>query len=99
MASRAILADFFEEQWTQNHLQYLSALSRALFPTTFLEIAVVRALFEPIFLDVFLEKDCNGKKDRCAVFRCNNDRLFPRNIQWSSLFAQKARPWASHNTP
>ena len=29
-----------EEQWTQNHPQYLSGLSRALFPTTFLEIAV-----------------------------------------------------------
>ena len=40
MASRAILSNFFEEQWTQNHPQYLSALSRALFPTTFLEIAV-----------------------------------------------------------
>ena len=40
MASRAILSNFFEEQWTQNHLQYLSGLSRALFPTTFLEIAL-----------------------------------------------------------
>ena len=40
MASRAILSTFFKEQWTQNHPQYLSGLSRALFPTTFLEIAV-----------------------------------------------------------
>ena len=40
MASRAILSNFFEEQWTQNHPKYLSGLSRALFPTTFLEIAV-----------------------------------------------------------
>ena len=32
--------NFFEEQSTQNHPQYLSGLSRALFPTTFLEIAV-----------------------------------------------------------
>ena len=38
--SRAILSDFFEEQCTQNHPKYLSGLSRALFPTTFLEIAV-----------------------------------------------------------
>ena len=30
----------FEKQWTKNHPQYLSGLSRALFPTTFLEIAV-----------------------------------------------------------
>ena len=40
MASRAILSNFFEEQRTQNYPQYLSGLSRALFPTTFLEIAV-----------------------------------------------------------
>ena len=39
-ASYAILSNFFEEQWTQNHPQYLSWLSRTLFPTTFLEIAV-----------------------------------------------------------
>ena len=30
----------FEEQWTQNHPQYLSGLSRTLLLTTFLEIAV-----------------------------------------------------------
>ena len=40
MASPAILSNFFEEQWTHNHPQYLSGLSRALFQTTFLEIAV-----------------------------------------------------------
>ena len=40
MASRAILSNFFEEEWTQNHPQYLSELPRALFPTPFLEKAV-----------------------------------------------------------
>ena len=40
MASRAIPSYFFEKQGTQNHPQYLSGLSRALFPTNFLEIAV-----------------------------------------------------------
>ena len=35
MASRAILSNFFENQWTQNHPQYLSGLSRALHPTNF----------------------------------------------------------------
>ena len=40
MASRAILANFFEELSTENHPQYLSGLLRAFFPTTFLEIAV-----------------------------------------------------------
>ena len=44
MASRAIVSNFFEEQWTQNRPQYLSELSRALFPTTFLEIAVFSIL-------------------------------------------------------
>ena len=34
------LSNFFEEQWTQNHPQYLSGLSCALIPTTFLEIAM-----------------------------------------------------------
>ena len=34
------LSNFFEEQWTPNRPQYLSGLSRALFPTTFLEIAL-----------------------------------------------------------
>ena len=42
MASCAILSNFFVEEWTQNHPQYLSGLSRALFPTTFLEIAVYK---------------------------------------------------------
>ena len=40
MGSCAILSTSFEEQWTQNHPQYVSGLSRELFPTTFLEIAV-----------------------------------------------------------
>ena len=45
MASRVILSNFFEEQWTQNHPQYHSELSRALFLTTFLEIAVYMWLY------------------------------------------------------
>ena len=35
-----ILSNFFEKKRTQNHPQCLSGLSRALFPTTFLETAV-----------------------------------------------------------
>ena len=45
MAPLAILSNFFEEQWTKNHPQYLSGLSRALFPTTFLEKAVCHQKF------------------------------------------------------
>ena len=33
-------SNFFEKQWTQNRPHNLSGLSHALFPTTFLEIAV-----------------------------------------------------------
>ena len=43
MASRAILSNFVEEQWNQNHLQYLSGLSQALFPRTVLEKAVYKS--------------------------------------------------------
>ena len=52
MVSHAILSNFFEKQWTQNHPQYLLGLSRALFPTTFLKIAVYevnRARLVPCF--------------------------------------------------
>ena len=42
MAPSAIVWNFFEKQWTKNHPQCLSGLSRALFPTTFLEIAVFK---------------------------------------------------------
>ena len=40
-----------------------------------------------------LQWDCNGiamgKKDRCAVLDVIMNTFFPRNIQWSSLFARK----------
>ena len=52
----------------------------------------LRALFGPIFRQVFLEKDCNlmGKKDRCARrVGFNNDRLFPREIYSEVLFLPK----------
>ena len=42
MASPAILSNFFEKQLTHNQ-QDLSGLSRALYPTTFLKIAVYEA--------------------------------------------------------
>ena len=38
---------------------------------------VFRALFGTFFRKVLLEFDCDGKKDPCAAFGCNNDRLFP----------------------
>ena len=40
-----------------------------------------------------------GKKDRCAVFGCNNARLSTRNIQRSSLFAREALVNTERVTP
>ena len=41
MASRVMLSNFFDEQWTQNHPQYLSGLSCDLFSTVFFEIECI----------------------------------------------------------
>ena len=38
--------------------------------------SVFTRAFRANFSYVFIEKDCNGKKNRCAVFGCDNDRLF-----------------------
>ena len=46
---------------------------------------------DQFFFKFSLKKIVMGKKDRCAVFGCNNDCFFPWNIQWHSLFARKAR--------
>ena len=45
MASRAILANFYEEQWTQNHPQYLSRLLRALFSDNLSQNSCIPNLF------------------------------------------------------
>ena len=55
MASCAILSNFFEEQLTQNHPQYLSGLSRAPFPTTFLEISVFKTYCNKSLTDDYLK--------------------------------------------
>ena len=47
-----------------------------------------------------------GKEDRCAVFGCNNDCLFPGKCTVKLSFCPKSArkylasaPWATHNTP
>ena len=55
VASCAILSNFFEEQWTQNYPQYFLRLSRALFPKTFLEIAVYAWQFFGFFIGVLIK--------------------------------------------
>ena len=63
MTSRTSLSSFFQEQWTQNRPQHLSGLSRALSPTTFLEIAVYRAKNVPFSSSESDESDAIPRED------------------------------------
>ena len=69
MTSHTILSNFFQEQWTQNRPQYLSGLSRALSPTTFLEIAVCATFTNRTvtFLDGALLNKMKNSADEPAV--------------------------------
>ena len=67
----------------------------------------IHARFSGQFLFKFSQKKIViGKKDRCAVFGCNNDGLFPEKYTLKLSFGPKSArkywasaPWASHNTP
>ena len=72
MVSRVILSNFFKEQWTQNHPQYLSGLC-TFFPTTFLEIAVVG----------FNYSYCSGgSRGGPLIFRPNRDPNGRKKVFW-----------------
>lgn len=66
-----------------------------------------RFLGQLFFIDKFSQKKIvKGKKDRCALFGCNNDHLFAEKYTLKfCFFTESARknwvsaPWASHNTP
>ena len=58
--------------------------------TTRYTLSVFTRAFRANFFSVFLEKDCNGKKDRWAVFGCNNDRLFPEKYTLKFPFCPKS---------
>ena len=63
------------------------------FPGGMRTIRYARSVFMRAFWDrfcSFLEKDCNGKKDRCAVFGCNNDRPFPEKYTVKFSFCPKS---------
>ena len=50
----------------------------------------VRALFGPILTLSFPRKKIAvGKKDHCAVFGCNNERLFPEKFSFCPKSARK----------
>ena len=84
MVSRAILSNFFDEQWAQNHPQYLSGLSRVLFPTTFLEIVVYQ--LNDWLNEITREKSTTPKRLSCsredARLNYNNLRHLLQNIRY-----------------
>ena len=62
-----------------------------------------RALFGTVVRKVFLQEDCNGKKDPCAVFEYNNDHLFPEKYTMKDHISntnleKKQRSWLLPNT-
>ena len=67
----------------------------------------IYARFSGQFFSKFSEKKIlMGKKDRCAVFGCTYDRLFPEKYIVKFSFCSKSArkywasaPWAAHNTP
>ena len=61
----ALLSNFFEQLWTQNQPQYLSALSLALFLTTFLEIV---AYLDASPLSIYPSLFTSPSEDSCILF-------------------------------
>ena len=77
-----ILSNFFQEWRTQNHPQCLSRLSRALFPTTFLEIAVY--LLEVRRSIKVHHKSAKSYSRNITVFileeKCNEEASLVKNV-------------------
>ena len=71
-------------------LRSIMGCSRGMSMIRFTRSVYIRALLGPTFLQFFLEKDCNRKKDRCAAFGCNNDRLFSENYTVKFYFCPKS---------
>ena len=101
VTSPAILANFFEKQCTQNHPQYLSGLSRALYPTSFLEIAVYTdAKRRGIYLALFTDPEGDScfsiyqiswikmKKSNLSTLKTSLSRNFVYNLQTFRGFQQ-----------
>ena len=87
IASPAILSNFFEKQWTQNHPQYLSGLSRALCPTTFLKIAVL--ISSPSFHDYVEFPECGVNKQRRFFLLVNFHAALAIELQKTSPIFDK----------
>ena len=101
VTSPAVLQNFFEKQCTQNHPQYLSGLSRALYPTSFLEIAVYTdAKRRGIYLALFTDPEGDScfsiyqiswikmKKSNFSTLKTSLSRNFVYNLQTFRGFHQ-----------
>ena len=74
MASRAILSNFFKEQCPQNHTQYFTGLSCALF-LTFLEMAVYKMNYPPVVQALYRMTPPLGGRILQEMRGCMNDLL------------------------
>ena len=52
-------------------------------------LSITRTFWANFSLSFPRKKIVMGKKDRCVMFGCNNDHLFPEKYTVSSLFAPK----------
>ena len=103
MVSCAILSNFFEEQRTQNHPQYLSGLSRAIFSATFSRNGCIHRFMGHRILQ--LAKTTRGQQTalarrdykvttvgiNCAMLLCN-----PR-FSWREIAQEMAWPTSSRS--
>ena len=70
-----------EEQWIQNHPQYLSGLSRALLPTTFLEIAVYDYIFHGLTC-MLMSKNASNDATMNPEGKNSHIKKLPMRRQW-----------------
>ena len=54
-------------------------------------ISIYARFLDEFFLTFSKKKIVMRKNDRCAVFGCNNDRLFPEKYTLKFSFSRKAR--------
>ena len=101
MASGAIVSDFFEKHWTQIHPQYLSGLSHAFFPKTFLEIHRILYSYPPKGnSDKYIQRRETSRYISSAVHRPRggyllNPVLFCFSIYQISWIKTKKVTWLS----
>ena len=86
-----ILSNYFEKKRTQNHPQCLSGLSRALFQTTFLEIAVYSPRINNMIKRISLRQNKSTQID-CSSLCCN------KTNNWSCGLISLTEVWFTIRT-